>query len=97
MDEYPTGNEFRSHIDLMMERSRPGADQKLLAPLEHRAYAREYVQDNPVMGPVSMAVAIPAYTALKALGVKKARSPASVHEMVQGYAGILDGLRLLSR
>ena len=86
-----------SWTDLLALRAQPGADQRMLAPLEHRAYAREYTQENPWIAAPSLAVAIPAYTALKALGIKKARSPASMNEVVQGYAGIMDGLRALSK
>lgn len=95
MDTLPLSQLSRHQLYEM--RNQPGADQQLLAPLEHRAYAKEYVTADPWRAVPSLAVAIPAYTALKALGLKKARSPASVNEMVQGYAGIMDGLRELSR
>ena len=69
------------------------AAQAMLAPYEHRAYAREYVQDEGMKGAASLAVAIPAYSAAKALGLTNARSPASMEEMKQGYKGIFEGLK----
>lgn len=69
-----------------------GVAQELAAPYEHRAFAREQVTENPLGGSVGLASAIPAYTAAKALGFVGSRSPASLEEMKQGYAGIVDGL-----
>jgi hypothetical protein len=63
-----------------------------LAPFEHRAFVREVVQDNPAHA-LGMAVAIPAYTASKALGITKGtRSKASVEEMKQAFIGLAEGL-----
>lgn len=67
--------------------------QAQLAPMEHRAYARETVADSPLMGAIQMGVATPAYTLAKLFGVQQARSPASLNELLQGYAGIGDGLK----
>lgn len=72
-------------------------EQARMAPFEHRAYAREYVQDKGVRGAASLAVAIPAYSAAKALGLTNARSPASVEEMKQGFMGIREGLKRRKR
>lgn len=68
----------------------PLADQGTISPYEHRAFAREVVADNPLMA-ASLAVAIPAYQAYKS--VKGARSPASLDQVLQGFAGIGDGLK----
>lgn len=65
--------------------------QALLAPYEHRAFAREAVRDNPLMA-LSLLVATPLYTAGKAAGLLGARSPASWEEMKQGLLGIGEGL-----
>lgn len=65
--------------------------QSLLAPYEHRAFAREAVRDNPLMA-LSLLVATPLYTAGKAAGLLGARSPASWEEMKQGLLGIGEGL-----
>jgi hypothetical protein len=77
-------------------RNSPTADHNQLAPLEHRAFAREWTQENPWLAVPSLAAAIPLYTAAKALGFTNARSKPSLREIGQGYAGILDGLKSLS-
>jgi hypothetical protein len=71
--------------DLRMLRDKPGADQNRLAPYEHRAFAREYVATDPWKAIPSLAVAIPGYTAAKALGVQSARSDPSFNDIGQGY------------
>lgn len=87
--------ENMSHADLLLARDKPGANQAVLAPAEHRAFAREWTQENPWIAAPSLAFAIPAYSAYKALGGGNARSGASWEELRQGYAGIADGLRSL--
>jgi len=82
-----------SHSELAIARRAPDADQKMLAPAEHRAFAREWTRERPLLAPASLAVAIPAYTLAKTLGIVKARSPASLKEMVEGFKGIADGLK----
>lgn len=78
------------HALLYQARERvPLEDQGAISPYEHRAFAREVVTDNPLMA-ASLAVAIPAYQAYKS--VKGARSPASLDQVLQGFAGIGDGL-----
>lgn len=84
-----------SHAELYRLRGQPGADQALLAPFEHRAFSREFVQENPLAASVSLPVAIPLYMLAKKLGLQKARSPASVDEMFAGYQGLIEGLRAL--
>lgn len=86
-----------SHSDLYLQRERSDVDQNTLAPQEHRAFASEWTQENPWLAVPSLVAAIPTYTALKAIGAIKSRSPASFREMGQGFAGIMDGLRMLSR
>lgn len=81
-----------SHADLYRMRNAPGADQQLLAPAEHRAFAREFAQESPVRAGLSLPFAIPAYTAAKALGLTDARSPASLDEMFAGYHGLAEGM-----
>lgn len=80
-----------------MARLRDGAspaDQARLAPLEHRAFAREWTRENPLVAVPSLAAAIPLYTFAKALGIVKARSPASFAEVREGYRGIYEGLTI---
>lgn len=76
-----------------MRKGKSKAEQARIAPFEHRAYAREYVQEKGAMGAASMAVAIPAYSAAKALGFTDARSPASLEEMKQGFVGVFEGMK----
>ena len=66
--------------------------QAILAPYEHQAFAREWTQDQPVLAPLSLSVAIPAYAASKALGITHARTGASIASILAGYKGIGQGL-----
>lgn len=64
----------------------------VIGPMEHKAFVREAVRDDPWMA-VAMGFAIPAYTALKAMGVfPDARSPASMDEVFAGYEGLYEGV-----
>ena len=84
-----------SHADLLnLRRSLAPNDpmQAVIGPYEHAAFAREWTQENPVAAVPSLALAIPAYTVGKALGLTHARSPASWGEMGQSYRGIGQGL-----
>ena len=72
-------------------RNQPGADQAALGPKEHGQFAEDAVSRNKAMA-IPLAVAIPAYSAAKAMGLVKTRSPASMEEMKQGYKGIWRGL-----
>jgi len=85
---------YSTHSELMGARSRTNdpAIQAQLAPMEHRAFAREFATESPLKAAVSLPFAIPAYTASKFLGLSNARSPASLNEMVQGFAGLGEGL-----
>lgn len=66
-------------------------EQAIVAPYEHRAFARELVQENPAMA-ASLAFAIPSYTAAKATGAVEARTPASMEEMEQAFVGMYEGI-----
>lgn len=84
-----------SHADLLNMRNRLSPDdplQAVIAPYEHAAFAREWTRENPVAAVPSLALAIPAYTAAKGLGLMHARSPASLSEMVLSYRGMGQGL-----
>ena len=70
--------------------------QQQIAPYEHRAFAREWTQESPVLGPLSLTFAIPAYAAAKATGLQQARTPPSWDQVFQGYAGIYDGLKSIT-
>ena len=84
--------------DLRKLRSMYNSDpamQQLLAPLEHRAYAREYVQRNPRTGPVAMAGAVPAWQLAKMFGIGSARgsrSKPSIDQLFAGYQGMFEGM-----
>lgn len=67
--------------------------QTVLAPYEHRAYARETTRERPLMG-ASLAVATPLYAAAKGLGLIGSRSGASnpAGQVSQGFKGIGEGL-----
>jgi len=82
-----------SHAELyqLREKQKGLADQLRLAPLEHRAFAREVTANNPLMA-LSLGAAIPLYSASKALGISKARTPANLDEITGGFTGIGEGL-----
>src|SRR3990167_1958609 len=65
----------------------------IVGPLEHREFARDYVKAGGLPAAASVGTAIPIYTLLKALGLLKTRSPASLDEMFAGYEGMFSGLR----
>ena len=87
------GIETADQVELLRRR-KLAADpqlQGLLAGMEHRAYARETVQDNPLMA-LSLLVATPAYQLAKAAGLTNSRSAPSIEQMRQGFIGIGEGL-----
>ena len=67
-----------------------GEQQDRLAGAEHRAFARESVIENPLMA-ISLMAAIPGYQAYKMV-TGKARSESSLDQVLQGYAGVGEGL-----
>jgi hypothetical protein len=81
-----------SHSDLYQARSKYPEQQNELAPYEHRAFAREWAQESPVMAGLSLPFAIPAYSIYKALGLSDSRSQPSLDEVIQGYKGLGEGL-----
>lgn len=72
--------------------------QKFLAPYEHRAFAREYMAQNPVKG-LGLLAAIPGYQVAKRLGLLSSRTGLSdpLRQMGQGYLGMGEGLKNLLR
>lgn len=84
-----------THADLLNLRAAFDGDprmQAMLGPMEHEAFAREQVEDDPWRGVPAMLAGIPAYTAAKALGLHGGRSPASMNEIAQAYRGVGEGL-----
>lgn len=61
-----------------------------LGPEEHRQFMQELAESNPLQA-LAVSALIPLYTAGKAVGAIKARSPASVAEMSAGYQGMFAG------
>ncbi len=66
-------------------------EQNRIAPYEHRAYAREAVEENPAMA-ISMAVLAPGYQVAKAAGLTSGRSEVSTKHVTEAYKGIGEGL-----
>jgi hypothetical protein len=95
MDAIPAIPESEEHDRLYLRRETAApVQQKDLAVREHRAFARQWTKENPLVAVPSLIVAIPAYTAAKATGLIKARSPASLDEVTQAYRGLYEGLTL---
>jgi hypothetical protein len=86
--------EKMTHHQLLLARkdAKSKEEQDHIAPFEHRAFAREYVEENPVTGTIGIGVAIPLYAGAKAAGLVGSRTETSVEQMKQGYAGISEGL-----
>lgn len=81
------------HSTLYQMRMQATPDQQaVIAPYEHQAFAREFAQESPLKAALSLPIAIPAYSAAKALGLMNTRSPASWSELSQGYKGLAQGL-----
>lgn len=84
-----------SHSDLYQLREQAAQDpttQNILAPYEHRAFAREWATSDPLTAAASLTAAIPGYSIAKALGAAQGRSNASLPELQQGFTGLGEGL-----
>lgn len=78
------------HALLYQARERvPLEQQGMISPFEHRAFAREATEENPLMA-LPIAAAIPLYQLYK--GVMGARSQPSLDQVLQGFTGIGEGL-----
>lgn len=78
-------------LTLRQHNTAPGV-QEILAPYEHRAFAREEVEENPLKA-LPLLFMIPGYQGAKALGLGGARTGPSFEQFKQGNIGILDGLK----
>lgn len=67
--------------------------QNVLGPYEHQAYARETTENSPILGPIQMALAIPAYAAARKMGVLHGRSDPSWDSILAGYRGVGQGIQ----
>ncbi len=68
--------------------------QRALSPFEHKATAREAVEENPLMA-IPYAAMVPGYAAAKALNLlptEESTTPPSMAQIVGGYEGIGQGL-----
>jgi len=92
--------EQMTHAQLWSLRDAYKDDPKMqmrLAPYEHQAFAREFTKERPVLGPMSMAAAIPLYQLAKMGGMMTnggTATPPSLNQMVQSYKGVAQGLGL---
>lgn len=68
----------------------PREMQGMISPYEHRAFAREATQENPLMA-LPIAAGTLAYQPYKILK-GQSRSGASLDQVVQGVAGVGEGL-----
>jgi hypothetical protein len=83
------------HNDLLMARKVAGEKnveaQDKLAGAEHRAFAREYVSENPLAAPgvALMTMLYQPYKILKG----QSRSNAGMDQMIQGLTGVKEGVQ----
>ena len=71
------------------------AGNEALAPYEHQAFAREFTQEHPFIGPPAMAILSPGYAAAKALGIlpsDEKTTPPSLEQIFGAYRGIGQGM-----
>lgn len=82
-----------SHADLLNLRAsfpRNSLVQSLLAPFEHRAFARERAQEDPAKAWV-IPLMEAGYQGSKLIGAQKARSGASLDQLTQTLKGTWEG------
>lgn len=65
-------------------------EQALIAPFEHRAFAREQAQTDPARAWVIPPIAI-AYAGAKALGLKSGRTKPSAEQIAAAFQGVMEG------
>lgn len=97
-DPSPLASMSHSQLTAMRNQTTDPLAQALIAPYEHRAYARETVQSDPGIAPLMSAVLIPGYQAFKGLGLGTndgdniPRTPPSWEQFKQGQIGTGEGL-----
>ena len=69
-----------------------GWEHSPLDAMEHEALARYLVNSEPKTWLPMLPLAIPAYAAKKALGLKPGATPATLEQIVAGYKGYVSGL-----
>lgn len=82
-----------SHLSLRQLRDKAATqeEQNKLAPYEHRAFAREYIAENPEAA-IIMPGMIMAYNVLRKAGVLKGRSDPSAKHIIEGLKGYVEGI-----
>ena len=86
-----------SHADLYRLRGLSSKDdQQMLAPLEHRAFAKEFVGDHPVIA-AGMPLAALGYYIGKRGGLIKSRTPADLDQVFGAVQGTLQGYGLADK
>ncbi len=82
--------------DLLELRRKAGPNkelQNLLAPFEHRAYARETLAAEPSLkNLLGLLVSVPAYSGARSTGILGGRSDPSLEHITQGLIGIGEGV-----
>jgi len=86
-----------SHADLYRLRGLSSKDeQSTIAPLEHRAFAREYTKEHPVSG-YGVPLAALGYYLGKKTGAIKSRTPADLDQVFGAVQGTLQGYGLADK
>lgn len=71
----------------------PAQYQALVAPYEHRAFARELYKEMPALpATFGLMAMIPGYQVAKMSGLMGSRTPPSMDQYLGGYRGMLEGL-----
>lgn len=82
-----------SHADLYRLRGlSPPEEQPSLAPLEHRAFAREFTKDHPLLG-AGVPLAALGYYLGKKSGLIKSRTEADFDQVFGAVDGTLQGYK----
>lgn len=68
--------------------------QNAIAPYEHRAFAREAIQESPIpiAAAIGIAAAVPGYQVKKLLNPEVSRSDPSIEQVVEGFKGVAEGI-----
>ena len=84
-----------SHSDLYRARAlaKDPATQQMLAPLEHRAFAKSFAEDHPVIG-AGMPLAALGYYLGKKTKLIRSRTPADMDQVWGAVQGTLQGYGL---
>lgn len=90
----PTEDEMKKmgHMDLLaLRQGRSKKEQDIIAPYEHRAFAREYVKENPESA-ISMLGMVLGYGLAKEVGLAEGRSSNTGEAIWEGVKGTVEGI-----